>query len=836
MKTKIVLLLLVVLNLLPLSGYAQEKNTSQSLIYIFEAIQKKHGYRFNYVSDVVEAIEIAPPELDWNLDQILAYLKENTGLDYVILPGNFIGVRKASLTLCGYLKNKQTSEPIPFATIKTGTSSIITDENGYFKLESTNPKEHVEIRHIGYKTLERMAALFSTEDCDTIFMIAQQQQLSEIILYDFLVRGIDQLDNGSFEIDFEKFSILPGLTELDVLQSVQAFPGIQSINETVSDINIRGGTNDQNLLLWDGIKMYQSGHFFGLISMFNPMITQKVALRKNGSPAHHTDGVSGTIEMKTEKALNPDFKGSMGINFIDASGFIDTPLGSNSSLQLAARKAISDFVESPTYSEYFSRIAQDSEIEANTSNIINSDITFDFYDTSARWLWQPTDKDYIQLNFIQTSNELVFNENAQLNGNEESRESSLRQNSIAGGLQYRRIWNARLNTQLQLYNTDYKLKAVNANILNDQRFLQENKVSETSLRIGADFKVNEAFTWTNGYQLTETKITNLDDVDDPIFRRLEGDVLRVHSVFSEIGLRSKNRQTSLNSGLRYNYLDKFSIAFIEPRLSFNHRFLNWFNLELLGEYKHQNTSQIINFQNDFLGIEKRRWQLSNDEDIPVIKSKQGSLGLSFNNKGWLANAVAYYKEVNGITSQSQGFQNQYEFIKTTGSYTAMGVDVLVRKQYKNLNSWLSYSYLNADYTFLLLPETSFPSNYDITHSLSFGLTYELERLRLAAGWNWHTGKPATLPVVESPVVDNAINYGRANAEQLEDYMRVDVSALYQINSNQKSKIIIGLSIWNLLDRKNILTNYYRLNNLQIVDEFKQNSLGITPNAVVRFHF
>ena len=121
-------------------------------------------------------------------------------------------------------------------------------------------------------------------------------------------------------LDLDRFSILPGLVEDDVLLSVQALPGIQSIDETVSNINIRGGSHDQNLITWDGIKMYQSGHFFGLISMYNPQMTHKVELRKNGSSASETDGVSGTIAMKTKDYLNTGLSGSIGVNLIDANG------------------------------------------------------------------------------------------------------------------------------------------------------------------------------------------------------------------------------------------------------------------------------------------------------------------------------------------------------------------------------------------------------------------------------------------------------------------------------------------------------------------------------------
>src|SRR5690606_34746020 len=167
------------------------------------------------------------------------------------------------------------------------------------------------------------------------------------------------------------------------------------------------------------------------------------------------------------------------------------------------------------------------------------------------------------------------------------------------------------------------------------------------------------------------------------------------------------------------------------------------NFEILGEFKHQTTSQIINFQNDFLGIEKRRWQLSNTDDIPIMMSKQISSGLTFNNKGWLVSAEGYYKTVDGITSQSQGFQNQYQFTTTSGSYDVYGIDVLLRKNIKAFNAWLSYAFMDNMYEFPDLAEPQFPSNYDITHAVTFGTSYSTKKLKVSAGLSWHTGKPIT---------------------------------------------------------------------------------------------
>ena len=684
--------------------------------------------------------------------------------------------------------------------------------------------------------------LFSFSNQNGIFILVRAkdkafelQLLSEIILSKYIVKGINKLNNGSYEIDFAQFDILPGLIDTDVLQAVQAFPGIQSTNETVSDINIRAGTHDQNLILWDGIKMYQSGHFFGLISMFNPQITQQVNVLKNGTDVSLTDGVSGTISMETSSKINDNFKGSLGVNFIDANGFADIPLDEKSSLQVAARKSISDFVETPTYSNFFDRISQDTEVENNANDIINTDQEFDFYDTSLRWIYNITDKDQLQVNFLNTKNELRFNENSTISAVETSRQSSLSQHSIAGAIQYNRIWNDKWHTAFEIYETDYELKAINANILDQQRFQQENVVSETSLKFSANYKVNEKIQLLNGYHFVETEIANLDDVDNPRFKSLVSEVLTTHGLFSQLNYKTLNKKTSLNFGLRYNYIGKFNKHILEPRLAFTHQFLDNFTFEVLGEFKHQNTSQIINFQNDFLGIEKRRWQLSNDADIPIIRSKQASVALSYSKKGWLVNVDGYYKYVKGITTQSQGFQNQYEFAKSRGNYDAYGLDFILRKQIQNFNTWLSYSYMRSDYEFMSLPEDMFPSNFDVNHTITFGAAYTLEHLKFSAGLNWHSGKPTTKPITGNEIVNDDINFEPTNSSTLEDYLRVDVSALYDFKLGRKTSADLGLSIWNVFDKANEINNFYRVNN-GTINETLQSSLGFTPNAVLRIHF
>ncbi|GAA3584110.1 hypothetical protein GCM10022395_35230 [Snuella lapsa] len=811
------------------------QNEEKPLAEVISFLEVKYKVQFNYAEDTVKGLTVK-----WNtdlksLDDSLAYLQNATSLLFTRIGAHVISIKHNPVKiLCGTIRDMETRALLSVATIQMGDEATTSDEKGVFELQVKDTSKPIVIRYLGYKTTYVTYNALKDRDCPDIFLMPNFQRLTEVLISNYIVNGINKINNGSFDIDFSKFDILPGLIEADVLQSVQNFPGVQSSNETVSNINIRGGTHDQNLILWDGIKMYQSGHFFGLISMYNPLITQYVSLRKNGSSAVFSDGVSGTIDMQSSKRVNSKFKGMLGANLTNVNGYIDTPVGKTSSIQIAARKSIGDFVETPTYKAFFDRISQNTEVANNQMNITNSDKSFDFHDMSLRWLYRITEKDKLRLNFINVHNRLIFNENANLNNNEESRKSSLSQQSIAGAINYERDWTRRLQTVLEIYETDYKLQSINANILDAQRFLQENIVSETSTKLKMNYAINERFQFLNGYHFIETKVTNLDDVDSPLFRSLVSEVLRAHAVFSEIGYRSLSGKTNLNLGIRYNYLSKFHKQLLEPRFSFSHKFLNYFTWEVLGEFKHQNTSQVINFQSDFLGIEKRRWQLSNNNDVPVIQGKQVSTGISYNKKGWLLNVDAYYKKVTGITSQSQGFQNQFEFVKSTGSYEVKGGELLLRKAIHSFNSWLSYSYMDNSYFFKDLSVTRFPSNYDITHMVTFGTAYSLNKLKVSAGFNWYTGKPTTRPLIDNSFQDNVINYGAPNSDRLRDYMRLDFSAMYDFKI-WNNGAVLGVSVWNVLDQENEINNFYRLRN-NTVNKVEQYSLGITPNMVFRLAF
>lgn len=817
---------------------AQDKSEKQLFTTVISDIEKRFPFQFTFANDIIENVTIIPPKDGLTFKQTLNYLEKNTNLVFTILANNFVSINRKSVSLiiCGEIKDVNTNNPIQDVTIQGTHLSTISNSHGYFELELTGEEKSITIDHLGYQTIILLTDSFQKDNCTIIYMQLEPIDLQEIILKNYITKGISKTSGGGFKIDYSDFGTLPGLIEADVLQTIQALPGVQSADETVSNINVRGGTHDQNLILWDGIKMYQSGHFFGLISVFNPNITSKATLIKNGSNTEHTDGVSGTIIMNSDTEVNPDFSASIGVNMINVDAFGDVPIGKRSSLQLSTRKSISEFLKTPTYSRYFDRISQDSELDTNNEETLNSDIEFDFYDANLRWNYEVSDKNRIRVNFLVINNDLVFTENTTINSVPISRQSNISQSSIAGGIWYERDWSENFKSSLQIYETDYKLKSTNANLQQAQRFLQKNEVSETGIKLNTFYNVNKNITLQNGYQFIETGITNLNDIDTPVFIEQQIRVLKTHGLFSQASYKTKDRATFLSLGIRYNYNDKFKTHILEPRISYNQRLGEYINMEILGEFKHQNTSQVINFQNDFLGIEKRRWILANEEDVPVIKSKQASLGLQYKRLSWLVTIEGYYKIIKGIIAKSQGFQNQYEFVKSIGDYNVNGIEFLINKRFMNISTWLSYSYANNRYAFNDFEEREFPNNIDIMHAITWGGSYSFKGFKISTGLNWNSGLPTTRPLISEPVANDKINYDRANSSNLKEYFRVDLSAVYDFKLSKKIKAHTGVSIWNITDNSNTINNYYSLNQENVPQEMIKSTLGVTPNVIFRILF
>ncbi len=815
---------------------SQENTSEIALSSFLQKLELDFDIKFSYADDDIRDIRIVLPHKK-NLKLILEDVERQTQLKVQKLNERYYTVTvNPTIDICARVLDNFEQNTVTGAMVQIlGTdTAVITDSDGGFAIANLPRDTRLQIKHLGFKTLFVDAEeLMTRNPCATLLLAQFYQQLEEVVVYEFLTKGLVKQPDGSIELNSEEFGILPGLIEPDVLQTVQALPGIESIDETVSNINIRGGTNDQNLVLWNGIKMYQSGHFFGLISAFNPYLTDKVILTKNGTSAEYGEGVSGIIDIRTKDSIADRFFGGAGLNLIGGDVYGHLPVSDKLAVQFSARRSLTDLLDTPTYEKFFTRIFEDSEV--------NRDGNFYFYDFTGKLLYDIGKNQKLRFSFISINNLLNYSEQ-EMDSDQRTR-SDLDQTNLSIGGSLQSQWNNKFSTFLSLYHTRYNLDARNTSSNAKQTLFQNNQVQETAVKLNTDYQLSDRVGWRNGYQYTETAIVNATDVTQPPFQSNVRDIVLNQALFSEIVYRSNDRKLFARGGLRLNRYenpDTFDEFIIEPRVSFNYALTRELKVQMLGEFKSQATNQIIDLEQNFLGIEKRRWIVSDGDSLPITKSQQGSLGLNYDSENLYVGLEGFYKEVEGISTSTQGFQNQHQFNGETGKYDVKGVELLINKKTEVLSIWASYGYNVNTYSFPQVVPTEFPNNLDIRHTGSLAGTYTVENFKFGIGLNFHTGKPFTEPQAEDPIdttfFPNRIHYSSPNTARLPEYLRADASAMYSFDIGSAVKASAGASVLNFTDRKNILNAYYRLNDQNNIEKIENVSLGLTPNLSFRVRF
>jgi len=820
---------------------AQDKGKVLPINKILVEIEQQHHVSFNYLENTVAGLALNPPKKSLSLEQKLEYLTKNTDLSFENIDNKFINIYKnkeKSPIICGYVFSSVDKKPVEYANIiLSNKTQVSTDSNGYFEFEKTTKNTFV-ISHLGFISKKNIVENNNPKNCFQIVLEPEITALKEIKASSILASGISKNTDGSFEIKPKKFGILPGLIEPDALQAMQQIPGVNSIDESVSSINVRGGTHDQNLFLWNGIRMFQTGHFFGLISVFNPNLAHTISIYKNGSSAFFGESVSSVVDISSTSEMPEKNSFSAGINMINADVYGKYNLSKKSYIEISARKSITDFVETPTYKEYFNKVFQNTTItdfSQNQNVDYNSDKNFGFYDATLKYAHKIGTKDQLILDLITIQDNLEVFQSATIYDINRSEKNILRQQNYGGNLAWKRNWNSFNSTKINIYNSSYELLGNQRTNIGNQLVVQENTVNNNGINLENQHVLSTKFSLNNGYQFNEMGIANMERVINPDFYRKTKDVLRTHAFILEGKYNDTLNRIYFKAGTRFNYIEMFKKMIVEPRVQFNYGINKNLHLELLGELKSQNSQQIIDLQKDYFGIEKRRWIISNNGSIPIQRSKQLSVSLFYKKNDWLLDIENFYKRVNGITTSSQGFQNQLEFVRITGDYEVLGSEFLIQKKMNHFLTWLSYTFNKNNYHFPSYEFRTFPNNFELIHTLSWAVMYEKNNFKIALGTKWTSGRPKTSPDVSQIDFSNPVLvYNRPNNTNLPFFSQVNLSSTYKWETSSGIQYKVGLSILNILNRKNEIGEYYRISSItNSVEEVETFALQRTPNLSFR---
>lgn len=861
-------LLLTATLLLSTGLYAQEflsvQYARKPLVEVLEDLESKAQVRFSYSVEAVKDRFVTLSRENTTLSELLAALSGQTGLLFEQISGNqvVLRARPGEQKICGYLKDAGTGEALPAATIFTdgGTRGGTTDENGFFELSGIDPGSWLNFRYVGYIGIRIRTTEYRQDNCPTFLMQPETETLDEVVIMGYLTKGVNKNSDGSFTMVEEDMGLFPGLVEPDILQSLQLVPGISSLDESASGIQIRGGSPDQNLILFDGIKMYNTGHFFGMISAFNPYVIERARIYKGGASPEYGDRVSGVIDMSTADSLPGQLEGGFGLNGTHGDLFLKAPLGDAAGLVLSARRSYTDLLETPTFDALSEKVFQNSKVVTTAQGVVEEDDDDDdddelrgredffFYDANAKLLIRPSPSDLIAISGLYTRNELDFS----LDDDEDiasdlfiitNKGASLH---WAGSLQQR--WHYRVSGYYSAFDSDYT-NQVREELELEEESLRRNMVEDfgAGARLGYDLFPGHSF--LAGYQFSRTDVffrlfhseTLEEDDDDPgrNYNALRSESNDTHTLYSEYrwspagtGLLSAGIRAS-----RYSFSDAY---YLEPRLNAEYPLLRGFRLKGTFEKRYQPISQLVEFEDIQIRLENSIWSLSNGLDIPVLESLQYSGGFLLDLGGWTLDADAYLKNISGLTSFTNGFTTSATNL-SAGESDILGVDLLLRTNLNDLTLWMGYTYNEVEYRFPDLQFAPFPGNNDIPHNFRVAGSYQKNPWKASLGWNYRSGSPYT-PVEAFEPSSGIITFGAINSLRLPDFHRLDASLSYGFGRGGDSwRGELGASVRNIYARQVPLSVFYRRDiNPQSgeteLNQIRQLSLGVTPNLVLRFYF
>lgn len=847
---------ILLLFFLSLCLHAQEKKKDVhyidlSLHDFLNEIETLFDVKFSYNTSSFSGIAVTVDQDSISLQEIITLISNQFPIYFTPIDDRYYIVKpNKTITICGYLKDTKNTL-IEGATIlnktkKTGASS---DKTGLFTLTNNSLSDTITISYLGYKTLSFSLKNTTSQKCNTYTLLPEDFVLNEVIIKEYLTSGIVKTRDGSVKIQPNNLNIISGLSEPDILQSIQLLPGIESPLETASGIYIRGGTPDQNLILWDGIKMYNSDHFFGLISAFNPYITKDITVYKSGTLPIYGDRVSGVIDIKTDQTIPEKTNSGLGINMTHADGYLKLPISKKVAVLLSARRSITDIIETPTINTYSDRAFQNTSITDNRSTFDpefseNKEL-FYFTDATLKFIAAISEKNTISISNLFTQNKLDYSfEDVEF---AIASSDQLAIKNFGTNTSWKSKWNTQFSTETQVTFSEYSLDYQGKNLFTDldRTITKQNTIEEFGVLFHSDWNINPLFTFSNGYQLYTNKVAFFIQDEDFVIENNQDN--STHSLYTQLQYKSpKNWLISL--GARESYYSGLQSAFIEPRLYIERKMGKHFRLKGSVEVKNQSISQVIEFATLNFGLENQIWTIAQEGEVPLLKSHQYTLGSLFHRKGWNIEMDTYYKKIKGLTSLTRGFESTSGAL-SEGESISRGVDILVKKKWGNYSTWLGYSFSDTEFVFDMLNQAkAFKGNNNIAHSVSWSHAYQWKKLQFSLGWKYRTGIPYT-PVLGFTVENDQpiIQYDVINSKNLPDYHRMDFSVVYDFNwsaKNDRFQSRLGFSLLNLYSQKNILNRSYPLYQITDSDgnvsfelrEINKSSLDITPNVTFRLSF
>ena len=719
--------------------------------------------------------------------------------------------RRGKVYLSGHVRDVSSGEPLTGVSVyDTATGAYtVTDADGFYRISL--PVGDGQLSLSGY-SLDDMHLNLKMFDDGTLDVVMKEKVTA-------LTGALISADAVSYhrdtKIGLERMRInivskIPSaFGEGDIIKAVLTLPGVKSVGEASSGFNVRGGSTDQNLILFNDGILYNPTHLFGIFSAFNPDVISEVELYKSSIPVEFGGRISSVLDVRGREGNSNKLEGSLGIGLLTSRFHLEGPISKGrTTFIMGGRTTYSNWILDlmPAYSNYHGGHANFSDLNASFTHKVN-------------------DKNTVQAYAYWSRDGFSF-----------SRDTSFRYSNLDVSMK----WRSRLGSRLDLV----------ASAGYDQYGAQfDNDFNEMSAyRIGVNIRqgfakatfhyaAGSAHNFTYGasavwYDLMPGELSPLHESTLVAARRLDTqNALEPALYFSDTW--TVTPELMLEGGVRVSGLAAFdpSKFYANPEIRLSGKYSLRSNLTLkagfntMSQYIHliSNTSSISPIDS---------WQLSNAQIRPQT-GWQAASGLYWTVGGGQADLSleAYYKRTAHYLDYKSGatlMMNEHladDLVETYGK--AYGVELMAKRTSGKLTGWVSYSYARS-----MLREMYdrgvetinggawYNAPHDKPHEAKMVANYKFtHRYSLSANLNYATGRPVTMPVgIYRYGGGWRLAYSDRNSYRIPDYFRLDLAINIEPGHylRQLTHMSWTVGVYNVTGRKNAYSVFFSTNEGKMV--------------------
>lgn len=732
---------------------------------------------------------------------------------------------RAMVTVSGHITDKASGETLIGAGVITDGAGAATNTYGFYTLTIPQGKGvSLKYSYVGYDDVTLTLDLL--RDTTVNVALKANSELKEAVVSAQRESGIMATKMSAIEIPMNMIKNTPVLFgEADVLKTIQLMPGVQSGAEGFSGIYVRGGGPDENLLLLDGISLYNAEHMLGLFSIFQPEAVKKVTLYKGSFPARYGGRTSSIIDVRTNDGNLHETHGTVGVGVLCDKFHLEGPIAKGRTAYSISARGMHTFL--------FDGILRAAKVPAN----------YYFFDMNGKLTHRFSDRDRLFLNAYYGRDIFHFMEEDEYEitgGSNEYRKyddkTHIRWGNLLTSARWNHVFNGRLFSNATVAFTDYRMrmgyttseKSQDTKYFYKYKFDYGSGIRDLTAKIDFDYTpaprhiikfggeyVNHAYipeTYTTvekendkGQMVTDTTYTNKKEKN-----RLGHEMsFYIEDDFTVGGWLTLNPGVHLamflTSGRTY--------WSPEPRMSAKVDFGKGVSVKAaysrMAQYVHLLSSAQITLPIDL-------W-VPITRNIKPVTADQYSLGLYYNGlPGWEFSVEGYWKDMHNVLEYKDGVSfmassQSWEDNVVMGDGRAYGVEVFIQKTIGKTTGWLGYTLAKSDRVFsngLINNGERYPYRYDRRHNISLVVNQQLgKKWDLSAVWTFATGGTTTIPERESIVMLPDGTFTQIDYAPHRNNYRLPPSHRLNIGVNYHKRLRRGESIWNF----GVYNAYNRLN-------------------------